>query len=53
VRDYHNGLGDSTRQHGAEFEVKFARKDERANGLLPVAAHRLIVLREEPRFAAA
>ena len=38
---------------GAAFEVEFAGKDGRAYALLPVAAEKLIVLHEEPEFAAA
>jgi hypothetical protein len=33
--------------------VEFAGKDGRAYALLPIAADKLIVLRDEPEFAAA
>ena len=38
---------------GSAFEVEFAGKDGRAYAMLPIPAERLIVLREEPQFAAA
>jgi hypothetical protein len=38
---------------GTAFEVEFAGKDGRAYALLPIAADKLIVLHEEPEFAAA
>jgi len=38
---------------GSAFEVEFAGKDGRAYALLPIAAEKLIVLHEEPDFAAA
>ena len=38
---------------GTAFEVEFSGKDGRAYALLPVAVEKLIVLQEEPEFAAA
>ena len=38
---------------GTAFEVEFAGKDGRAYALLPIAAEKLIVLRDEPQFVAA
>ena len=38
---------------GKAFEVEFAGKDGRAYALLPVPVEKLIVLHEEPEFAAA
>ena len=38
---------------GSAFEVEFAGKDGRAYALLPVPAEKLIVLHDQPEFAAA
>ena len=38
---------------GTAFEVEFAGRDGRPYALLPIAAEKLIVLHEEPEFAAA
>jgi hypothetical protein len=38
---------------GTAFEVEFSGKDGRTYALLPIAADKLIVLHEEPEFAAA
>ena len=38
---------------GTAFEVEFSGKDGRAYALLPIATDKLIVLHEEPEFAAA
>ena len=38
---------------GSAFEVEFASKDGRAYALLPVPAEKLIVLHDQPEFAAA
>ena len=37
---------------GTAFEVEFSDKDGRAYALLPIPAEKLIVLHEEPEFAA-
>ena len=38
---------------GSAFEVEFAGKDGRAYALLPIPAEKLIVLHDQPEFAAA
>jgi hypothetical protein len=38
---------------GTAFEVEFSGRDGRPYALLPISAEKLIVLHEEPEFAAA